>query len=204
PDVAVLVPVRKVAPMPARASVVDSRPEGDAETDTGIAEPAAWREQVIALIPSLRAFAWSLSRDPSDADDMVQETLTKAWTHRDKFQPGTNLRAWLFTILRNSWYTALSKHRRETADEDGKMAATLTSQPSQEWSVELHQLQAALNRLPPEHREALIMVGAAGLSYEEAAEIAGCALGTIKSRVNRARNRLAQIMGMDREMEDAA
>ncbi|MFN3815938.1 sigma-70 family RNA polymerase sigma factor [Brevundimonas sp.] len=190
--------------MSARASVVDSRPEEDAETDTGIAEPAAWREQVIALIPSLRAFAWSLSRDPSDADDMVQETLTKAWTHRDKFQPGTNLRAWLFTILRNSWYTALSKHRRETADEDGKMAATLTSQPSQEWSVELHQLQAALNRLPPEHREALIMVGAAGLSYEEAAEIAGCALGTIKSRVNRARNRLAQIMGIDREMEDAA
>ena len=190
--------------MPARASVVDSRPEGDA--DTGIAEPAAWREQVIALIPSLRAFAWSLSRDPSDADDMVQETLAKAWTHRDKFQPGTTLRAWLFTILRNSWYTALSKHRRETPDEDGKMAATLTSPASQEWSVELHQLQAALNQLPPEHREALIMVGAAGLSYEEAAGIAGCALGTIKSRVNRARNRLAQIMDIDRETstEDAA
>jgi RNA polymerase sigma-70 factor, ECF subfamily len=187
--------------MPARELVAVSR---DApRSDAGINEPEAWREQVIALIPSLRAFAWSLSRDPSDADDMVQETLTKAWTHRAKFQPGTNLRAWLFTILRNSWYTALSRHRRETPDEDGKMAATLTSPASQEWSVELHQLQSALNSLPPEHREALIMVGAAGLSYEEAAEIAGCALGTIKSRVNRARNRLAQIMEIDRESDAA-
>ena len=190
--------------MPAREQADDSR---DAvRSEAGIVEPAAWREQVIALIPSLRAFAWSLCRNPADADDLVQETLTKAWTHRDKFQPGTNLRAWLFTILRNSWYTAVSKHRRETPDEDGKMAATLISAPSQDWSVELHQLQAALNRLPPEHREALVMVGAAGLSYEEAAEISGCALGTIKSRVNRARNRLAQIMGMDDEapMTDAA
>ena len=190
--------------MPAREPVADSR--DSVRSDAGIVEPAVWREQVIALIPSLRAFAWSLCRNPSDADDLVQETLTKAWTHRDKFQPGTNLRAWLFTILRNSWYTAVSKHRRETPDEDGKMAATLTSPASQDWSVELHQLQAALNRLPPEHREALVMVGAAGLSYEEAAEISGCALGTIKSRVNRARNRLAQIMGMDDEapMTDAA
>ena len=190
--------------MPARAPVSDSR---DApRSDGGIVDPAAWREQVIALIPSLRAFAWSLSRDPSDADDMVQETLTKAWTHRDKFRPGTNLRAWLFTILRNSWYSALAKSRRETPDEDGKMAATLTSPASQEWAMELRQLQTALNHLPPEHREALVMVGAAGLSYEEAAEIAGCAVGTIKSRVNRARNRLAQIMDMDREtsVEDAA
>ena len=190
--------------MPAREEADDSR---DAvRSDAGIVEPAVWREQVIALIPSLRAFAWSLCRNPADADDLVQETLTKAWTHRDKFQPGTNLRAWLFTILRNSWYTAVSKHRRETPDEDGKMAATLISAPSQDWSVELHQLQAALNRLPPEHREALVMVGAAGLSYEEAAVISGCALGTIKSRVNRARNRLAQIMGMDDEapMTDAA
>ena len=166
-------------------------------------ERTRWRDDVVALIPALRAFAWSLAHNGSDADDLVQETLIKAWAHRDKFETGTNLRAWLFTILRNSWYTALSKHRRETPDEDGKMAATLTSAPSQEWSVELHQLQTALNQLPPEHREALIMVGAAGLSYEEAAEIAGCALGTIKSRVNRARNRLAQIMGMERESDAA-
>lgn len=189
--------------MPARVLAPDLRDVGRSDA---IVEPAAWREQVIALIPSLRAFAWSLSRNPTDADDLVQETLTKAWVHRDKFHAGTNLRAWLFTILRNSWYTAAAKGRRETPDEDGKMAAAMTTPPSQEWSVELRQLQSALNRLPPEHREALVMVGAAGLSYEEAAEVAGCAIGTIKSRVNRARNRLALLMGMDDEttIDDAA
>ena len=144
-----------------------------------------WRDDIVELIPSLRAFAWSLSRNPADADDLVQETLTKAWTHRDKFEAGTNLRAWLFTILRNTWYTAVSKRRREVADEDGHHAAALSSQPVQEWAVELTALQGALNQLPPEHREALVMVGAAGLSYEEAAEICGCAIGTMKSRVNR-------------------
>lgn len=158
-----------------------------------------WRDDVVELIPSLRAFAWSLSRNPADADDLVQETLTKAWTHRDKFEPGTNLRAWLFTILRNTWYTAVSKRRREVQDEDGHHAAALSSQPVQEWAVELTSLQAALNQLPPEHREALVMVGAAGLSYEEAAEISGCALGTIKSRVNRARTRLARLIDVEVE-----
>lgn len=157
-----------------------------------------WRNSIVAQIPSLRAFAWSLSRNPYDADDLVQETLTKAWMHKDKFTPGTNLRAWLFTILRNTWYTAVTKRRREVPDEDGHHAATLTSPANQEWSVDLTTLQAALNTLPPEHREALVMVGGAGLSYEEAAEISGCALGTIKSRVNRARNRLARVMDMDR------
>ena len=178
----------------------------DEAADPGITEPSVWREQVIALIPTLRAFAWSLARNPVDADDLVQETLTKAWTYREKFRAGTNLRAWLFTILRNTWFSAVAKTRRETPDEDGRMAATLVSPPAQEWSIEMRQLQDALNRLPPEHREAIVMVGAAGLSYEEAAEIAGCALGTIKSRVNRARNRLAQLLDMDRspQVDDAA
>lgn len=158
-----------------------------------------WRDDIVELIPSLRAFAWSLSRNPADADDLVQDTLTKAWTHRDKFEPGTNLRAWLFTILRNTWYTAVSKRRREVQDEDGHHAASLSTQPVQEWAVELTSLQNALNQLPPEHREALVMVGAAGLSYEEAAEISGCALGTIKSRVNRARTRLARLVNVEVE-----
>lgn len=187
--------------MPVSASV--AVPRGAVTQAPGIQDPEVWRKQVIALIPSLRAFAWSLSRDPTNADDLVQETLTKAWAHRDKFSPGTNLRAWLFTILRNSWYTALAKTRREVPDEDGRLAAALTSPPSQEWSVELNNLQAALNALPPEHREALVMVGAAGLSYEEAAEIAGCALGTIKSRVNRARNRLARMLEMEPPADEA-
>ena len=173
-------------------------PDTDPVTPEGIVDSASWREAVTARIPSLRAFAWSLSRNGADADDLVQETLTKAWTYRDRFEAGTNLRAWLFTILRNSWYSSVAKPSREVADEDGHHAARLTAEGSQEWTVELSALKHALDDLPPEHREAIVMVGAAGLSYEEAAEIAGCALGTIKSRVNRARNRLAEAMDMPR------
>ena len=177
---------------------VDNQIDGGSDAPTGIADSADWREAVTALVPSLRAFAWSLSRNGADADDLVQETLTKAWIYRQRFEPGTNLRAWLFTILRNSWYSSVAKRSREVADEDGQHAARLTADGSQEWSVELNALKVALDDLPAEHREAIVMVGAAGLSYEEAAEIAGCALGTIKSRVNRARNRLAEAMDMQR------
>ena len=159
-----------------------------AETDTD------WRDSVVQLIPALRAFAWSLSHNASDADDLVQDTLIKAWTNRDKFEPGTNLRAWLFTILRNTYYTAAVRRRREVRDETGKYAATLSTGPTQDWSLAIRALQAALAQLPDEHREALILVGAAGLTYEEAAEVCGCALGTIKSRVNRARARLLKLM----------
>jgi RNA polymerase sigma-70 factor (ECF subfamily) len=159
----------------------------------------SWRDDVVGLIPALRAFAWSLSHNGSDADDLVQDTLIKAWTNRDKFEPGTNLRAWLFTILRNTYYTAVLRRRREVRDEAGEYAGALKTPPTQDWSVAIHALRDALQKLPDEHREALILVGAAGLSYEEAAEICGCALGTIKSRVNRARARLLKIM----ELEDA-
>lgn len=153
-----------------------------------------WRGEIAALTPQLRAFAWSLCHNGADSDDLVQETLVKAWTHRDKFEPGTNLRAWLFTILRNTFYTNAVRRRREVTDEDGKHAARLASAPTQDWSLAVHALKAALSELPDEHREALILVGAAGLTYEEAAEICGCALGTIKSRVNRARARLLRLM----------
>jgi RNA polymerase sigma-70 factor (ECF subfamily) len=152
---------------------------------------------VVALLPALRAFAWSISRNGPDADDLVQDTLIKAWSHRDRFD-GANLRAWLFTILRNTYYTTVTRRRREVRDEDDQYARSLTSAPTQEWSLALRTLQTALDQLPPEHREALILVGAAGLSYEEAAEICGCALGTIKSRVNRARNRLLRVMDIER------
>ena len=158
---------------------------------------SVWREEVVGLIPALRAFAWSLSHNGSDADDLVQDTLVKAWTNREKFEPGTNLRAWLFTILRNTYYTHVLRRRREVRDEAGEYAAALRSAPTQDWRVAMRSLQAALQKLPAEHREALILVGAAGLSYEEAAEICGCALGTIKSRVNRARARLLKIMDAD-------
>lgn len=156
-----------------------------------------WRDDVVGMIPALRAFAWSLSHNGSDADDLVQDTLIKAWTNRERFEAGTNLRAWLFTILRNTYYTQVIRRRREVRDETGEYAGALRSPPTQDWSVAMHALQAALARLPAEHREALILVGAAGLSYEEAAAICGCALGTIKSRVNRARARLLKIMDAD-------
>jgi RNA polymerase sigma-70 factor (ECF subfamily) len=158
---------------------------------------AEWRDQMVAMIPALRAFAWSISRNGSDADDLVQDTLIKAWSHREKFEAGTNLRAWLFTILRNTYYTAMVRRRREVRDEDDQHARSLTAAPTQEWGLTMRALQAALDQLPSEHREALILVGAAGLSYEEAAQICGCALGTIKSRVNRARNRLLKLMDFD-------
>ena len=167
----------------------------------GIIDPVDWREAMTDFLPSLRAFAFSLSRNAADADDLVQETLTKAWAHRTRFEPGSNLRAWLFTILRNSWYTGAAKRRREVPDEEGRYAAGLTAEASQEWTAELTALQAALNALPPEHREAIVMVGAAGLSYQEAADIAGCAVGTIKSRVNRARHRLALLLDMEPSVE---
>lgn len=154
----------------------------------------SWRNSVIAMIPALRAFAWSLCHNGADADDLVQDTLIKAWSNRDRFEPGTNLRAWLFTILRNTYYTQLNRRRREVRDEDGDYAKLLRSPPTQEWSLAMQDLQTALGQLPTEHREALILVGAAGLSYEEAAEICGCAVGTIKSRVNRARIKLQRLL----------
>jgi RNA polymerase sigma-70 factor (ECF subfamily) len=174
-----------------------ARPSGRIEG--AMTATSSWRDEVVGLIPALRAFAWSLCHNGSDADDLVQDTLIKAWTNRDKFAPGTNLRAWLFTILRNTYYTHVLRRRREVRDEQGEYASTLKTAPTQEWSVAVHSLQAALRQLPDEHREALVLVGAAGLSYEEAAEICGCALGTIKSRVNRARARLLKIM----DAEDA-
>ena len=157
----------------------------------------SWRDDVLALIPALRAFGWSLSRNASDADDLVQETLIKAWTHRDRFEPGTNLRAWLFTILRNTHYTTLARRRREVRDQDGKFAASLSSASTQQWTVEVRALWDVMMTLPDDYREALILVAAAGVSYEEAADIFGCAVGTIKSRVHRARARLIEILDGD-------
>ena len=154
---------------------------------------------------SLRAFGVSLCGDKDRADDLVQETLFKAWNHLDSFKEGTNLKAWLFTILRNTYFSERRKRRREVEDADGSYAARLATQPAQHGHMDMQDFRAALIRLPDDQREALILVGAAGFSYEEAADISGCAVGTIKSRVNRARNRLAGMLGLeDRDVAAAS
>src|SRR6476661_8851057 len=154
------------------------------------------KDAMLAQIPTLRAFAFSLCGNFERADDLVQETLLKAWQHLDKFEEGTNLRAWLYTILRNSYFSELRKRRREVEDVDGKMTDSLSVAPAQHGHVDMQDFQKALNLLPADQREALVLVGAAGMSYEEAAEIAQCAVGTIKSRVNRARTKLADLLGI--------
>ena len=120
-------------------------------------------------------------------------------TTSDSFKEGTNLKAWLFTILRNTYFSERRKRKREVEDADGSYAARLATHPAQHGHMEMQDFRAALVQLPDDQREALILVGAAGFSYEEAAEISGCAVGTIKSRVNRARNRLAGMLGLEDE-----
>lgn len=159
--------------------------------------PTAFKAELIELLPSLRAFARSLAHNSAQADDLVQDTLVKALANVDRFEPGTNLRAWLFTILRNHYYSQLRKLKREVEDADGKFAARLAVRPEQDGSVDLEDFKVAFQQLAPDHREVLTLVGASGCSYEEAAQICGCAVGTIKSRVNRARRKLADLLGLD-------
>lgn len=154
-------------------------------------------DQLVEVIPNLRAFARSLVNNPAQADDLVQGALTRALANLDKFEAGTNLRAWMFTILRNLYYSELRKRRREVEDADGGYAAMLSSQPNQVAALELKDFRKALAQLPIEQREALVLIGASGFSYEDAARICGCAIGTMKSRVNRGRNRLAEMLQMD-------
>jgi RNA polymerase sigma-70 factor, ECF subfamily len=155
------------------------------------------RETMLAAVPGLRAFAMSLCGKMDRADDLVQETLLRALTNIDSFEPGTNMSAWLFTILRNLFRSEYRKRRREVEDADGRFAAGLKTQPEQTSHLELKEFRAALAQLPPDQREALILVGASGFSYEEAAQICGSAVGTIKSRVNRARTRLAELLAIE-------
>jgi RNA polymerase sigma-70 factor (ECF subfamily) len=153
--------------------------------------------ELLTTIPSLRAFARSLGATPDRADDLVQETLIKAWANQGSFVQGTNLKTWLFTILRNTAYSEYRKRWREVEDADGSYAATLATAPAQTAHLDMADFKAALSAVPQEQREALILVGASGFSYEEAAKICGCAVGTIKSRVNRARQRLAATLGLN-------
>jgi RNA polymerase sigma-70 factor (ECF subfamily) len=149
---------------------------------------------MLAALPGLRAFAVSLSGQQDKADDLVQDTIMKAWGKRDSFEMGTNIKAWLFTILRNEFYSQMRKRGREIQDSDGFYTERLAVHPSQYGSLDLQDFRKALNELPDDQREAIILIGASGFSYEEAAEICECAVGTIKSRVSRARVRLQELL----------
>ena len=156
-----------------------------------------FKDDLVAQIPGLRAFAVSLSGSQTLADDLVQETLLRAWANSDKFSAGTNLRAWLFTILRNSYYSLHRKRAREVQDPRGLLAESIAVPGDQESYLDLADFRRMLVRLPAQQREALTMIGAAGFSYEEAADICGVAPGTMKSRLSRARSRLAELLSPD-------
>lgn len=173
--------------------------------DPGQLDP---RDEIVIHLKPMRAFALSLTRDMSRADDLVQDTVVKAWTHIDKFQPGTNMRAWLFTILRNTFYSERRKARREISDAEGLLTEQIAEKPAHDGRLALADFRRAFETLPVEQREALVLVGAEGFSYEDAAEMCHCAVGTIKSRANRGRRKLAELLYLDEheamEMTDQA
>jgi RNA polymerase sigma-70 factor, ECF subfamily len=154
---------------------------------------ATFRDDLLDTIPKLRAYSISLCRTTGKGDDLVQETLAKALANAHNFEPGSNMIAWLYTILRNEFYSEYRKRRREVEDNEGRHASRLRVSPSQEGHVYLLDVRDALDRLTAEHREAL-MLSVTGLSYDEAAAVCGCAVGTMKSRTSRARDRLAQML----------
>jgi len=150
--------------------------------------------ELVRILPHLRAFARGLCGSADLADDLVQEAASKAWAARNRFEPGTSLKAWTFTILRNHFLNEIRKYRREINLGDDTTHLNLAERPKQEDQLHLNDLELALQKLPDDRREALLLVGASGFSYEEAAEVCGVALGTMKSRVSRARVALADIM----------
>src|SRR5580698_8532655 len=158
---------------------------------------ANFKDDLLAEIRNLRAFAISLSGSVSLADDLVQEALLRAWANSEKFQPGTSLRAWLFTILRNIYYSNYRKRSREVQDSDGFYARRLTIPGDQESHLDLEDFRNALTKRPAEQREVLTLIGASGLSYEEAAVVCQVGIGTIKSRLSRARAKLVELLQLD-------
>lgn len=172
------------------------------------AQKADFKRELAAVVPHLRAFARGLCGRADMADDLVQEALLKAWAAQDRFEPGTSMRAWTFVILRNAYLTDMRRNRFRGDYDEGVAERVLTAPAGQEDPIHLADLHRALLTLPPERREALLLVGAGGFSYEEAAEICGCAVGTIKSRVGRARATLNQMLSEgsvpQRSIDDSA
>ncbi|MEQ1783397.1 MAG: sigma-70 family RNA polymerase sigma factor [Hyphomonadaceae bacterium] len=169
-------------------------PKGAEESRDSAASEASFRQQLVSVIPHLRAFARSLCKDPTQADDLAQEALAKAWKARASFEPGTSLKAWTFMILRNQFYSEKRRSWRSTPLDAEVAENTLVANDNPTAPMELLELRAALNKLPDDQREALILVGAGGMAYEEAAQVCQVAVGTIKSRVSRARKALEVLM----------
>lgn len=163
----------------------------------GAHDEAAFRAEFLEMVPRLHNFAMSLAKNPTLADDLVQDTLLRAWRSRTRFATGTNLGAWLFTIMRNAFYSHHRKDNRELSDSDGDLAERIATVPEQSGYVDLKDARLALERLSPSMQQALILVAIENLSYEEAAEVMQCRVGTVKSRVWRAREQLALILGYD-------
>jgi RNA polymerase sigma-70 factor (ECF subfamily) len=167
---------------------------GRPEPSRSAAEKSDFKRDLTGVVPHLRAFARGLCGRPDLADDLVQETLLKAWAAQDRFEPGTSMRAWTFVILRNAYLTDMRRNRFRGEYDEGVAERILTAPAGQEEPIHLSDLHRALLTLPAERREALLLVGAGGFSYEEAAAICGCAVGTIKSRVGRARAALSEML----------
>lgn len=164
-----------------------------------VEEKPSFKRDLLATLPSLRAFAFSLAGRHDKADDLVQDTIMKAWAKQESFELGTNIKAWLFTILRNEFYSQMRKRGREIQDSDGLFTERMSVHPSQYGHMDLVDFKSALDQLPSDQREAVILIGASGFAYEEAAEICGCAVGTMKSRVSRARTRLQELLKVSGE-----
>lgn len=157
----------------------------------------AFKQQLAAVIPHLRAFGYSLCGKMDLADDLVQDTMLKAWSARARFRPDTSMRAWTFVILRNCYISLMRRNKFVAPYDEGVAERTLTSNSDQQAPLHLEDMRMALMQLSPDQREAIILVGAGGFSYEQAADICGCAIGTMKSRVSRARTALALLLDGD-------
>lgn len=162
----------------------------DGRSSRSSEDDEAFKRGLVALIPHLRAFARTLTGDPTAADDLAQDAMVKAWDARASFQLGTNMKAWTFMILRNQFYSDKRRSWRQTQLDQEAAERTLVAVDDPSAPLALDELRRALDSLPDEQREALVLVGAGGFAYEEAAAICGCAVGTVKSRVSRARRAL--------------
>ena len=165
----------------------------DVSSET-VAADEIFRDQLVAMIPQLRSFARGLCGWRDMADDLAQDTMTRAWSARASYTPGTNFRAWMFMIMRNQFYTSIRKSARMTSLDPEVAERTLVQMPEQQHHIHVEDVAKALQKLPYEQREVLLLIGANGVSYEEASEIIGCAIGTIKSRLARGRKALAVLI----------